>query len=97
MSTPSNLVDIMDQFYMELMAEARATRPGGDDDLESSGAPKVSFGDRLKLFSEGRAWVAVKNKVAPEEESDAFSDARAKLVGGVRRGGPPAKAPNGHG
>lgn len=95
MSNPPALVDTMDQFFLELMAEARATKDSGDD-AESSDTPKVSFGDRLKLFSEGRAWVAVKNKVAPDDDTDQFAEARNKLVGRARGGNPTAKAaPNG--
>ena len=46
--------------------------------------PKVGFVDKLRLFDSGVKWVATKNKVDPEQETDAFGLAREQLTGRSR-------------
>ncbi len=87
------LVDILDSQFARLSEEAYETR---EPDPDGNGPPPIGFQDKLRLFEAGQKWAATRNKVEPEESTDAFADARNKLVSGSRgRNTPPAPRTNG--
>jgi hypothetical protein len=89
----------LDRFFLTLLKEAYPDK--SPDQPVNPDAPKVSYGDRLRLFDSGVRWVQVKNKVDPEGETDEFGKARQQFAkrGARSRGADTAAsaaAVNGH-
>ena len=81
-----NLSNELDTFYLSLLKEATASITSGADQPDDA-PPPIGFLDRLRLFSEGVRWAAVKAKVETEDVTDQFGQLRAGLVGGTRKRG----------
>jgi hypothetical protein len=82
----AELIGILDELFSSLREEARPSKLSDDSDDPDAG-PQIGFVDRLKLMEVGSRWVQIRNRIDPQDESDAFSEARNKLVGRARGGG----------
>ena len=85
----------LDGFFTILLEEAK----GSSDTGAAEAAPAIGFLDRLRLFSEGVRWAAVKAKVEVEDTEDEFGKLRRGHIGstGKRRPATPPPRPNGGG
>jgi hypothetical protein len=83
------LVTVLDEMFLQLKGLTES--PTIQDELGNpAGWPNegtarnepdsISFGDRLRLFEAGLKWCSVRDKVAEEQEGDAFAAARERLV-----------------
>lgn len=101
MPTPSgndSLISMMDAMFKTLCEEASLTISDPDESQPADTGPKIGFIDRLKLFESGTRWVAVRNKIDPGGDDDAFGQLRRGYGNsGPRRSGPaaPKVRPNG--
>ena len=84
-SKNSDLISILDDLFESLREEARPSNMEADG--QAGDGPKIGFVDRLKLMEVGSRWVQIRNRIEPNDESDPFTEARQKLVGGTRRRG----------
>jgi hypothetical protein len=91
------LINDLDGLFSRLLEEAY---PVISEEEAPQDGPKVGFVDKLRLFDSGVKWVATKNKVDPEQETDAFGLAREQLTGRSRgrgaSGAPPRANGSGH-
>lgn len=92
------LIKELDDFFSKLLSEANAPISEGDEDK----SPVIGFSEKLRLFSEGGRWVAIKNKIDTGDTEDEFSKLRHRSTGRPRGGGAGSAAskagsPNGSG
>ena len=92
MSANTELINDLDEFFKSLLKESRASNMEGDGQSDEDGAAPIGFVDRLKLFSEGVKWVAVKNRLSPEDDPDEFGKLAGKYRGAGKRRGRAAPA-----
>jgi hypothetical protein len=71
----------LDGFFTILLEEAR----GSGNTTGEDGQPQIGFLDRLRLFSEGVRWAAVKAKVETEDTEDEFGKLRRGHIGSTGR------------
>lgn len=92
------LSNALDGLFLKLLELSEPSTNLAQDQSEDA-PPPIGFLDRLRLFSEGVRWAAVKAKVETEDATDQFGELRRGLVGRTRasRSAGPAtpRAPNG--
>lgn len=92
----TDLVNDLDAFFASLLKEAQTDNvPIEGQPAAEGAAPPIGFLDKLKLFEAGARWVAVKNKVDPEDSKDEFGRLSDRFYGRARgRGTTGAKKPS---
>ena len=87
-SKGSPIIARLDRLAMSLLDEVEDSKSNPSAaDGGTDGAPPIGFLDRLKAFEQVSKWVALKNKVDPEDTTDAFGKLADKFHGRGRKGG----------
>lgn len=84
------LINDMDNFFRELIAEARGSTVAEADDAvatDDAAKPPLPFLDRLKVFAEGTRWVATRNRLQTEDTPDEFGQLAERFHNRGGKGG----------
>ncbi len=74
------LSEALDAMFLRLISAAEPDKTDGQDQPDD-GPPPIGFLDRLRLFSEGVRWAAVKSRYEDADATDQFGELKRGLVG----------------